>query len=232
MRLAILGEIEENSSAVDAFLSDSYPSWKIYHYKTDFSFVTAIYDEYKGDVDCMVVFISGRNTDRILMVKDIQDFFPHIKLIFYSYSSDFADVIFKAFPSYFLKLPYQTVELAEAFKRVSDEVRSDMSNSMVVHIKGNYFRIRYESIGYIESSGRKMIINTTSGIYETYMKVEETMEMLPEQFFRCHRSYIVNVDMIKSFETDGVYLLKNEFVPVSRVNIKEMRELIARNKKC
>ena len=57
--------------------------------------------------------------------------------------------------------------------------------------------------------------------------------MLPKpKFYRTHRSYIVNLDIVKEVEPwfNGTYILKIKDlsfkVPVSRNNVKEFKELL------
>ena len=227
MRIAILDENSMSRKIVNKYISDNYPTWKIMQYETVFAFVTAIYDECKGDIDCIVVYLSENNLERIEMTKDIQEYFPHIKAVFYSGVNDFADKIFKAIPTFFLKLPFKESYLDLAFKRIDGEVTQDKKTSLLIQNGGTVFRIKYETICYIESVARKMMIHTASGCYETYMKVEEMLALLPVQFVRCHRSYIVNTDMIEKIVEDGVYLSKQEFVPVSRQNLKTIKNRLA-----
>lgn len=63
--------------------------------------------------------------------------------------------------------------------------------------------------------------------------ISELMEKLPEnQFFRCHRSYCVNLKCIAEIIPwmNSTYMLKlhdiKEKVPVSRGNIKAFREMM------
>ena len=45
--------------------------------------------------------------------------------------------------------------------------------------------------------------------------------LLGEQFFKCHKSHIVNIDHVRSYENDGYLLLNSKCrVPISRLNRK------------
>ena len=62
---------------------------------------------------------------------------------------------------------------------------------------------------------------------EFYGSLEETMQQLERrQFWRIHKSYIVNIDYVKSFGRDH-FLLKHDIeIPVSRSRWKEVQQWI------
>lgn len=55
-----------------------------------------------------------------------------------------------------------------------------------------------ESIYFVEKSGKKCIVHTTYGCYETtenLVSVEQKLD--PGRFFRCHKSFIINPDRVE-----------------------------------
>jgi len=226
MRIVAFDESSSNIETIENYISLFEPSSKIYQYTTSFAFVTAVVDEFKGDVDCIMIYLKEKDYESIRMAKDIQDYFPHIKLIFYSESGNFADKIFIASPDFFIKIPFKEKKIKEAFDRVGRYIKQDSKNSISIHNSGKLFKIKYDMISHIESVARKMMIYTLAGSYEVYMKVDEMLSLLPDNFIRCHRSYIINTDMIDSVEEDGIYLINDEFVPVSRQNQKLIKNIV------
>ena len=226
MKVAVLDEKLTNSEIIAAHIRTEHPTWRVSSYETSFSFVTDVYDKYKGDLDCIWIYLSDDKCERIRMARDIQDFFPHIRLVFYAESENYASRIFNALPSFFITLPLDKDKIASAFERVGNLLVSDYKNSLQFNYGGKYYRIRFEYIEYVECYGRKLIINTTMGSFETYMKMDEIIGKLPDSFMRCHRSYIVNTDMIDSIKNDGVSLLNKYFIPVSRQSMKSIKEKV------
>lgn len=49
---------------------------------------------------------------------------------------------------------------------------------------------------YIESEARKLHIYTENGEYSVYRKLDEVAERLPENFYRCHKSCVINLDKV------------------------------------
>lgn len=90
-------------------------------------------------------------------------------------------------------------------------------------------------IVYIFSEGYNVYVQTYSERYLTRYTLQELTERLPaDQFFRSHRSYLVNIYQVKEISPyfNGAYLLKlkdkdHSEVIVSRANVKRMKELFS-----
>ena len=84
--------------------------------------------------------------------------------------------------------------------------------NLITHIEGqrNYSFIHH-------SNGKKLLTSRTLGSLE---------ELLRERgFFRCHKSYLVNINHIEAYDNNsGISLKKNHILKISRRKIAEFRE--------
>ena len=87
-------------------------------------------------------------------------------------------------------------------------------------------KIFIKDILYIEAQLRKISIHTTYDIIEYYHKLSDVEDELKEyNFFRCHKSYIVNLKYIKRYDNvfitlkneEKIYLSKHKFSDFSKV---------------
>lgn len=225
MRAAILDRDEQNTKYLSDFIRRRYGDWNVGTYATTFALATAVYDEWKGDLELVIVY-AGEDSN-IELAKDLQEYFPHIRLIFYSGTTECAEKIFRAVPVFFLTIPFQEERVAEALERVRVGCEEDMGRTLTIRSKGQKQKIRFSSIRYIESSGRKMFLYTDGGSFETYMTVGDALDKLPPQFIQCHRSYIVNAHRIEKYSADGVLLAGRELIPISRSYQKKIREILS-----
>ncbi len=225
MHTVILDTTQQNSRRISDFISEKYPGWNVNAYPTTFALATAVYDEFKGDVDLLMIHVDA-DRKSIELAKDLQDYFPNIRIVFYSENTECAEEIFKAVPTYFLKLPFQEQYLKMALERVRMGVEEDIGRTLVLQSHGQKQKIRFSAIRYIESIGRKLLLYTDDGSFETYMTVEDAMAKLPQQFVQCHRSYIVNLNRVEKYSTEGMLLANGELVPISRTYQKKMKELL------
>lgn len=131
-----------------------------------------------------------------------------------------AESIFIARPSFFFKIPLDSNLVCTALENLKKDIAYDNTGSLKLVSKGLIIKLRYETINYMESAGRKICIYSTNGNYETSSTMDEMMQQLPEYFFKCHRSYIVNLHKVTSVTKLGLGVLENYLVPFSR-DLKE-----------
>ena len=225
MRVLILDSDKQNIEYLSGCIGDKYNYWNVSAYATAFALATAVYDEFKGDVELLMVHVEGDSS--IELAKDVQEYFPHIRIIFYSGMTDCAEKIFKAIPTFFLRLPFREEIVVMALERVWAGCEEDVERTFIIQSRGQRQKIRFSSIQYIESSGRKMFLYTDDGSFETYMTVEDVLSKLPSQFVQCHRSYIINLNRIEKYSTDGVLLTGKALVPISRSYQKKLKEILS-----
>ncbi len=87
-------------------------------------------------------------------------------------------------------------------------------------------KISLNDILYIESIKDYIKVITTTGTIITKQSISSVEEMLPnEMFIRIHRSYIVSVIKIESYNQELVWIAKQE-LPISRMYRHEVSRLL------
>ncbi|MFO7171425.1 MAG: LytTR family transcriptional regulator DNA-binding domain-containing protein [Bacillota bacterium] len=100
---------------------------------------------------------------------------------------------------------------------------------------GRQIPVPLDEIVYIFSEGYNVYVQTYSERLLTRYTLQELTERLPsDQFFRCHRSYLINIYQVRELSPyfNGAYLLRmkdknHSEVPVSRANVKRLKELFS-----
>lgn len=224
MRTVILDSEQQNITYLSEFIRSRYTHWTVNACTTTFALATAVYDEFKGDVELLIVHVEEESS--IELARDLQEYFPHIRIIFYSETTGCAEQIFQAVPTFFLHMPFREETVAAALERVRMGCEEDIGRTFTIQSRGQKQKIRFSAIRYMESSGRKMFLYTDAGSFETYMTVGDALGKLPPQFIQCHRSYIINTDRIEKYSVDGVLLTDGALVPISRSYQKVIKELL------
>lgn len=143
---------------------------------------------------------------------------------------------------YLLK-PYEFDRLKQAM----DRVKGALSTSTIIEsvTSGPLFKQQYpltvedriylvsaDDILLIEAMQGKLIIQTPDKNYEIDGSLQQWQDKLPSsQFVRVHRSYIVNINAIKTIEpwfnqTLQLHLCNKITVPVSRANVKPLKQML------
>lgn len=164
--------------------------------------------------------VDGIQAGHILRSDDTNDM---AKLVYISSHEEFHLRLFDLQPSGFIKKPI----IEEAFKEkliplIQKLIRTrDQSklNLLPVPQKGKELLVPYKDILYLESSSRKVIIQTKDEKIEYYSTLNTEIEKLQSvEFIRIHQSYIVNFKFVKEIGRKKVILLNQEELPISNNN--------------
>jgi DNA-binding LytR/AlgR family response regulator len=81
-------------------------------------------------------------------------------------------------------------------------------------------KIFLKDIMYLESEQRKLKVHTIYDIIEYYHKLSDIEQELREcHFFRCHKSYIVNLSYVQSFDNTFITLKNSEKIYISKYRL-------------
>lgn len=112
---------------------------------------------------------------------------------------------------------------------------TDQSPELTLLLEGRAVRVHRHTLTHVSAEGNYIALHlkhedkATSTLYRATLKeIEEQLETYAE-FFRCHRSFIINLNAIESTQgnSQGLFVRIDEEgrrVPVARPRIKELRE--------
>lgn len=120
----------------------------------------------------------------------------------------------------FLKKPADTDELAatlDKFCRMSLFHRFELK-------QGKRFRTVYaQDILYIEANDKQVLLHTVNGTEPYNYLLREIETVLPDQlFFRIHRSYLINLQYVDSYDAKSVTLKNGETLPVKAKDFQKV----------
>jgi len=92
--------------------------------------------------------------------------------------------------------------------------------------------IPLDQIVYCEVQGRKVYLHLTGGtVIGHYERLDEFQQRVDGRFFRCHRSYLVNLEYVRGSHAGQVTLSQGEKIPVSRLREQELTQALLRHMK-
>lgn len=117
------------------------------------------------------------------------------------------------------------------FKRMMERLLASMQNngkaSLLVQKGYESTIIPFEEIVFCEIINRKVYLHlASSGVIDFYERIEHLETKLDSRFFRCHRSYLINLMHLKSYKNGMAYMESGEKIPVSRLRSKEFSGVI------
>ncbi len=87
---------------------------------------------------------------------------------------------------------------------------------LVIRVNGIYKNIPKENILYAENDARKVVLHLKDEQISYYAKMSELEGILGEQFFRCHRGYLVNLNEVKGYDTGNIQLKNDEVILMAK----------------
>ena len=104
----------------------------------------------------------------------------------------------------------------------------DQDGSLTIETKEGVTRISFEHISYVEASAKKVFIRTKKEEYGYYDTLDNLESVLPDNFVRCHRGFIVNLSKVSKYvgAENMLYLNDGAMIPVSRSYKGAIREAL------
>ncbi len=223
MRVVVCSNDKDNINRIQE-LTTQMEMCEVKYFTTVFALSVYIYEEMHGDVDAVYIDENVNDEDGVEVARDLQNIFPFLKVVFMIAPESKAEKIFAARPTYMLRKPIQKSFMEDSYKRIQEEVDGERDKVITVTSKGVLTRIKTSSIQYIESQGRKLFIYTSDLLREVNMTMGQIKQLLPENFYQCHRSYIVNLYGVKQLLPGEIMIGNQRVIPVARSRYEEMKK--------
>ena len=182
---------------------------------------------YDGQIDILFLDIQmkgmdGIETARKLRASKFRGFLIFItvlkEMVFHSFEVQAYDYLVK---------PVEEKQFEKTMERLYTSMQNASEDSLLVQ-KGYEGRIiREEEIVFCEIIDRKIYLNLTSGeVVDYYERIENLETKLGSHFFRCHRSYLINLKHLKGYKNGTACMDNGKEVPVSRLRSKEFSSVV------
>lgn len=131
-----------------------------------------------------------------------------IYIIFLTGHLEYALLAYKYKTFDYLSKPIVDERLEETVLRLVEDMSS--APSEFIKLNNNKTLLNSNEINYIKKDGMKLVFCTDKENVEIYSSFSKFKNCLPENFVRCHKSYIVNINNVTKFRTnDNVIELKS-----------------------
>lgn len=199
--------------------------YRVYTWSNVQEMESCLMDDLRGELDVLFLDIQLNDTNGIALARRIAESCPYLKIVYFTGYTEYCQSIFDGKPSGFLLKPVEADRLRSTLERVAEEVEQERTSCLDVQVQKHMLRILTRDIQYLESQKRIVRIVIRAGdVVEVYQKLNVLAEQLPENFLRCHQSFLVNLDYVRRFEGDHFELYSGMEIPVSKQRQKATRE--------
>ena len=140
-----------------------------------------------------------------------------IVLIFVTGNREYVFDAIDLYAFHYLLKPVNEDKFREVLERAAGEV-AKKREKRGLFIKRRNLTLDQADILYIESRAKKVEIHTAGSkdIIEIYATMEELDGQLGEDFYRCHRAYIVNMAHITEYDNDSITITNGDKIYLTK----------------
>ncbi len=143
-------------------------------------------------------------------------------IVFITSYPNFVLESFEVQPYRFLLKPAKTEQIHELMTGFVAQHR--LLAPLMIQQDGCQITIESKNILYLEASGKNCIIRTADDTYTSSKTLAQVHALLPQHcFYRTHKSYVVNLYSIRSFDKESVTLINGEVARIGRATQADFR---------
>ena len=182
---------------------------------------------YNGQIDILFLDVQMKGMDGMETARKLRaDQFRGI-LIFITVLKEMVFQSFEVQAYDYLVKPIDEKQFEKTMERLYVSMQNTGEDSLLVQ-KGYEGRIILkDEIVFCEVIDRKIYLNLASGeVVDYYERIENLETKLDNRFYRCHRSYLINLKHLKGYKNGTACMDNGKEIPVSRLRSKEFSSVV------
>ncbi len=232
IRLNLEGAIEKNGINAAISLSTENPIEVVEYSK-----------KYAQGVNAYFLDINlGKNMNGLELARQIRSHDPDCYITFITGHPELCLAVFKyhieAFEYLVKPVSYQAIEecvisIDRHYRRYLNYQKHNEEAMVVVRSGSRDYNVELHNIIFVESLNQKLVVHTRDRNIEFFGYLKDIINDLnknSENFYRCHRSYIININHVKEVNYKDSYIVmsSDERCYMSRQQKGEIRKVLDR----
>lgn len=223
-KIAVCEDEKDQRELIKDYLTKILDEINLSYEIITFSSGEELFENYPNDVDIFVLDIlmdEINGMDIARKIREIDD--KNVEIIFTTSLVDYIQEGYEVRAYRYLLKPLKYEDLKKHITSCINEI-SNRNKYILVDNKSSILKIKVNEITYIEIKKRNMTIYTTRGNYQiksTMDKIEKDLEN--HNFYRCHKSFLVNMEYVDNIKQYIAKLENKEEVPISRHRFKDFK---------
>lgn len=215
MRIAICDDEKEIRELLAEKSAKLYPKADISLWQSGEELLAA-----KEKPDILLLDIQMQGKDGMETARELRKRDKAVIIIFVTALSDFVFQAFDVGAFHYLVKPFDDGKFAEvlrnAVRQLEDRERTADNRSrrevpgLVITTGGEHITVNISDIVYAEVFDRKIILHTMDADIEYYGKMKELEAKAGAEFYRTHRSFLVNFGFVRKYNASTVWLEKGQ----------------------
>ena len=208
-------------STLRTYESEKNTSLEISSYNDGDSFLNAYIP---GDFDLIFMDIYLKDQNGIDIVRKIRQIDSKVLIVFLTTS---AEHIFEAAPFHFFDYILKPFEYTQIFHVLDEALQLLPESEPELSFEYRSFDVHFplSKIQYIYSNNHEVIIHTSNGTQAFRLPFYSVTDHLNDsRFLQCNRGIMLNMDYIKTMESDYFEMTDSKCFPIKTKGRKQIRE--------
>lgn len=173
-------------------------------------------------LDIQMKQLNGIETARETRSKGYKGF-----LIFITVLKEMVFQSFEVQPFDYLLKPIKYDNFQKTMERLLLSMKSADKENLLIQRGSESSIVCFGEIIFCEIIDRKIYLHLKSAeVIDYYDRIGNLEKKLDNRFFRCHRSYLINLQYLISYRNGFAHMVENHQIPVSRLRSKEFSNVI------
>lgn len=223
LKIAVCDDADADRQLLISLIKAEHVTCECTPYDSGESLLWDFEDGTHFDIFFLDIFMNG--ISGVETAKRIRAVDPNALIIFVSSSDDFYREAYDLYAFNYLIKPLTKDKLMEVLHRATAELNKDANQVVHFSFDNSLHTIPCSHMLYLTSDKHIVYFHLTNGkTLKSYGKIDDFITQLPAKvFFRCHQSYIVNLQHATSM-TSNEFMLGEVRVPISRKYSSRARE--------
>ena len=166
------------------------------------------------EYDILLLDIEMEGISGMELARRIREDNHAIQILFITGFSDYIQEGYDVEALHYLMKPVSQEKLSEVLNRAVARLQKPR-NSILCTVEGTTQKLYLDEIVYIEILSHTLTIHGQQD-YQLHMTIGEIQKQLGDQFCRCHRSFLVNLEKIRTIRQTDILMDTGVSVPMSR----------------
>lgn len=182
-------------------------------------------EQYTNDYKIIILDIEMKGMNGIETALEIRKKNQKVIIWFLTVSEEYMLDGYKAEAFRYLIKPLSYEEFSKQFEDSIKWVEQKYVRPIVVEYKNETYHLEEDDILFIEVYGHKLIYHLLDEAITAIDSLKNIESRLSKtSFVRIHRSYLINLKKVKTFNKSEVVMQNNERVPISKYKEKEFKQ--------
>jgi len=166
--------------------------------------------------------------------RELVELDPVLNFVFVTAYPDYALEAFELYSFDYILKPLDEKRVKKTIRKLKEKISMEQANrlpkneNLLVKVDGRQIFVHFNEILFIESQKHKLLVKTKQEEYLIAGSLHALKQHLNQDFFQCHKGYLVNLKNIKKIIPSGrtfeVFFKTGDKILLSREREKELRE--------